>query len=172
MVVPIEREEEKEKGREQTCLGGGPSCSSTLQSHCTCVPMLTLPFSHRQRTHWTAPPSPPSSSQLPAKTRDGTPPSPRWRRSPSCEKLQEMVFSSSPTSSLSRPNPRRSHTLSLSGSDVFREDSKYGELLGEAVVVRSLVEYCRRGEGGRRRRREEKKEGGGEKREEGKKGGG
>ena len=115
---------------------------------------------------------PPSSSQLPAKARDGTPPSPHWRRSPSYEKLQEMVFSSSPTSSLSRPNPRRSHTLSLSGSDVFREDSKYGELLGEAVVVRLLVEYCRRGEGGRRRRREERKEGGGGKREEGKKRGG
>ena len=60
---------------------------------------------------------------------DGTPPSLHWRHSPSYEQLQEMVFSSSPTSSLSRPNPRRSQTLSLSGSDVFRDDQRYCKLL-------------------------------------------
>ena len=84
-----------------------------------------------------SPSSLPSSSQLPAIVcGDGTPPSLRWRRSPSYEQLQEMVFSSSPTSSLSRPNPRRSHTLSLSGSDMFRDDQRYCKLLllGEGFI--------------------------------------
>ena len=158
MVLSVEKEEEEEKGREQTCWGGEcphvplhvhiHTTHVTLQSHCTCVTFnVNSPLQPPAEDALDSPSSPPSSSQLPAKARDGTPPSPHWRRSPSYEKLQEMVFSSSPTSSLSRPNPRRSHTLSLSGSDVFREEPSFGELLGEAIVVSLLVEYCRKGRG-------------------------
>ena len=77
--MSVEKEEEEEKGREQTCWGGEcphvplhvhiHTTHVTLQSHCTCVSMLTLPSSHQQRTHWTAPllpPLPPNSLQKPA----------------------------------------------------------------------------------------------------------
>ena len=70
--------------------------------------------------------SPPISADPPLDSTDSTPPSsPGWRRAPSYEQLQEIVFSPSspsPTSSLSMQPPRRALTLSLSGSDVFSDE--------------------------------------------------